>query len=319
MIMSGSARSRPVIIAGVDGGDAGLRAVDYAVVEARLYDAALVIAHVVDQHALLGIAVPAGRRKALLAAGHSAAQAGLRRAAATGFPRGRITTEVSVGRPAETLAVLSADAAEMVVGRRDLNGVERLFAGSTSIALASRVSCRLIIVPQEWDPADRNSGTCGIVAGIDGARESLPVLREAFEQASSRRCELSVIYAFEPPTFNFAGVAEYQDALHEWMALADLQIAETIAAFDSDYPDVVVHRRFVRNNPVTALLSCSLDTDLLIIGVRGRKASSGLRVGGVARAVVAGAECPLALIAKSAEDRHPRDGLEEEDVEVNIG
>src|SRR5215207_1562729 len=70
LIMSGPATSRPVIIAGVDGGDAGLRAVDYAVVEAQLYDAAPVIAHVVDQHALLGIAVPAGRRKALLAAGH---------------------------------------------------------------------------------------------------------------------------------------------------------------------------------------------------------------------------------------------------------
>ncbi len=70
--MSVSATGRSVIIAGVDGGDAGLRAVDYAVVEAQLYDAALVIAHVVDQHALLGIPVPAGRRKALLAAGHSA-------------------------------------------------------------------------------------------------------------------------------------------------------------------------------------------------------------------------------------------------------
>ena len=316
--MSASATSRSVIIAGVDGGDAGLRAVDYAVVEAQLYGAALVIAHVVDQHALFGIPVPAGRRKALLAAGHAAAQAGARRATATGFPSRRITTEVSVGSPAETLAALSAEATEMVLGRRDLKGVERLFAGSTSIALASRVSCRLIIVPQGWDPGDRNSRTGGIVAGIDGARESLPVLREAFEQASSRRCELSVIYAFEPPTFNFAGVAEYQDTLHEWMELAEEQIAETVAAFDSDYPDVVVHRRFLRDNPVTALLSSSLDSDLLIIGVRGRRASAGLRVGSVARAVVAGAECPLALIATSAEDRHPRDRLEEEDVEVQI-
>jgi nucleotide-binding universal stress UspA family protein len=307
-----------VIVAGVDGSDAGLRAVDYAVVEAQLHDAMLVIAHVVDQHALLGIPVPAGRRKALLGAGHAAAQAGLRRAAARGFPRSKITVEVSVGRPAETLAGLSEDAMEMILGRRDLSGVERLFAGSTSVALASRASCRLIIVPQVWDPADRNSASGGVVVGIDGARDSLPVLREGFDQAAARRCELSVIYAFEPPTFNFAGVAEYQDTLREWMELADLQIAETITAFDSDYPDVVVHRRFVRENPVTALLTAGLDADLLVIGVRGRGATSGLHVGGVARAVIGGAECPLSLIARSAEDRHSSEVPEEQDVEVHV-
>ena len=317
--MSAPVPGTSVIVAGVDGSDAGLRAVDYAVVEAQLYDATLVIAHVVDQHAMLGIPVPAGRRKALLTAGHAAAQAGLRRAAARGFPRSKITIEVSVGRPAETLAGLSEDATEMVVGRRDLSGVERLFAGSTSVALASRAGCRLIIVPQVWDPADRNSaGGGGVVVGIDGARDSLPVLREAFDQAAARRRELSVIYAFEPPVFNFAGVAEYQDTLREWMELADLQIAETITAFDSDYPDVIVHRQFVRESPVTALLTAGLDADLLVIGVRGRGATSGLHVGGVARAVIGGAECPLALIARSADDRQSGEASKEQDVEVHV-
>jgi nucleotide-binding universal stress UspA family protein len=315
--MSMSAQRAPVIIAAVDGSDAGLRAVDYAVAEARLSDASLVIAHVVDQHALLEIPVPASRRQALLTAGHGAAEAGRRRAAASGFPATKITVEVTVGRPAEMLAALSKDAGQMVVGRRDLGGVERLFAGSTSIALAARTSCPLIIVPQAWDQAEISARPAGVAVGIDGARESLPVLRAAFETASARRAELTVIYAWEPPTFNVAGVAEYQDTLTEWTQLADLQIAEVIAGFTSDYPDVVVHRRFERENPVAALITASMDAELLLLGVRGRSATSGLRVGGVARAVIAGADCPLALVSKSPADRRSREAPEENDVGVH--
>ncbi len=78
-------------------------------------------------------------------------------------------------------------------------------------------------------------------------------------------------------------------------------MAETIAGWRSDYPDVTVQRHFVRAHPVRVLVEESHDLDLLYVGTNGSSAMSGLVLGTVARAVVAGSVCPVALVRKGSD------------------
>ena len=292
--MSSTQHRLGVILVGVDGSDDGLRAVDYAVAEARIRQTAVKIVNAVDLPGLFGIPMPQAGREALVAAGRSAAKAGLRRAAATGFPRERLSSETAVGKPADVLVELSRSAVGVVVGRRGLTGFERVFTGSTSTAVAAGAHCPVLVVPQRWRPPGVPLGTIGV--GIDGSERSLPALAAAFEEASIRGAELAVLYAWEPPEVIYAAAGDYADAMARWTEMAELRMAEALAGWRSDYPDVEVRRRFLQAHPAAALIEFSGHLDLLFVGVCGHGSLRGRTVGTVARAVIGESLCPLALI-----------------------
>ena len=297
------------IVVGVDGSDDGLRAVDYAVAEARLRDTALHIVTAVDTTGVFGSPIPAKARTAIVAAGQGTAKAALRQAAASGFPRQRLSTETPVGKPGPVLAEQSTTAEAIVLGRRDLGGLERVFAGSTSAAVAAAAQCPTLIVPHRWHPPMHPLQTIGV--GIDGTPRSLAALETAFEEAATRGSELVVAYAWEPPMANFAGVSDYLDALAIWGEAAELEMAETLAGWQAEYPDVRVTRRFLRAHPPTALVDLSSRLDLLFLGVGGQDGRRHPHLGAVARAVVAGSNCPIALVRDARPE--PRETEEDED------
>lgn len=297
------------ILVGVDGSDDGLRAVDYAVAEAAVHDADLEIVTVIDARGPFGSVLP--HSATLRQAAHHAAEAGRRRAAASGLPAERVRAAVVEGHPGAALAQLSNGARAMVLGRRGLSGLERIFAGSTSVAVAARAHCPVIVVPHRWQAPRTPRLRIGV--GIDGSERSLPALAAAFAECAARGAELVVVFAWEPPMESYPGVADYQVALDVWADTADLRMSETLIGWQAEYPEVVVHRRFVRSNPVAALVEASNTLDLLYIGVRGRGSISGVAPGTVARALVAATFCPLALIRRetatpiartTTEDKH---------------
>ncbi|GAA2103565.1 universal stress protein [Microlunatus panaciterrae] len=279
---------------GVDGGDDGLRAVDYAVREAGIRKAELVVAHVIDLSPLLGAPAMMYGADVLKRAGEEAVDAAVRRVRATGFPSDRVRGEVAMGNVGAVLCSMSQEASLVVLGRRDLSGFERLFAGSTCVSVGARAHCPVIVVPPGWAPLDLL--TIGV--GIDGSARSEPALEWAFEEADARGATLRVIHAWEPHAPFLSDDSEYAEAVSRWALDAELAVAESLAGWQQDYPGVHVERVFKREHPIRALLSESEHLDLLYVGVRGAGGVPGLALGSVARGVLAGASCPVSLVRR---------------------
>jgi nucleotide-binding universal stress UspA family protein len=297
------------ILVGVDGSNDGLRAVDFAAAETQLRKTTL---HVVTalpptDATAFGLALPLLTDQTVVAAAERATDAAARRAQATGLTGQQVSTAVVQGRPGDVLAELSGAATAVVIGRRGLSGLERVFAGSTSVAVGAKAHCPVIVVPHGWrSPA---AGGHAVGVGIDGSAESVPALAAAYAEAAARSVPLRVIYAHQPRLDGLAAVDD-ETSLSDWLARAELRVAEMIAGWHDDYPDTVVQRHFIRAHPVRALIEESHDLDLLYVGTNGSSAMSGLVLGTVARAVLAGAACPVALVRKGSARVGDRIGYE---------
>jgi nucleotide-binding universal stress UspA family protein len=289
------------ILVGVDGSNDGLRAVDYAAAEARVRRTPLHIVTAVPPATAtaFGLALPVLTTDHAAAAAEQATAAAARRALASGLLPEQVSAEVVLGYPGDVLAEMSKGATAVVIGRRGLSGLERVFAGSTSVAVGAKAHCPVMVVPHGWRAPVAGGRAVGV--GIDGSAESVPALAAAYAEAASRKTELRVIYAYQPPFDTLEGLTADENTLADWLAQAELRVAETLAGWHDDYPDVVVQRHFVRAHPVRVLVEESHDLDLLYVGTNGSSAMSGLVLGTVARAVVAGSACPVALVRKGSD------------------
>jgi nucleotide-binding universal stress UspA family protein len=299
--------SKPVVV-GIDGSDDGLRAVDYAAAEAMLRHAPLRIVTVLKTNAPFFVP-DSGLVDSAIKKAEAANVAAARRASASGLPDELISTEVVQGHPGAELASRSAQACLMVLGRRGLTGLERVFAGSTSVYVGAKAACPVIVVPHGWRQVidgHTGIGLRGVGVGIDGSSAASSALDAAFAEAEVRRVPLQIILAYQAELDMFAGAADYEVALAEWRDGAALRMAETVAGWRERYPDVVVEHSLVRSHPIDALIDASHDLELLVVGINGSGAMSGLILGTVARAVVASSACPVALVHQGSEGTESR-------------
>jgi nucleotide-binding universal stress UspA family protein len=289
------------ILVGVDGSNDGLRAVDYAAAEARVRRTPLHIVTAVPPATAtaFGLALPLLTTDTAAAAAEQATAAAARRALASGLLPEQVSAEVVLGYPGDVLAEMSKGATAVVIGRRGLSGLERVFTGSTSVTVGAKAHCPVIVVPHGWRPPVAGGRAVGV--GIDGSAEAVPALAAAYTEAAARKVVLRVIFAYQPHLDGLAGTADYDATLTDWLAQAELRVAETLAGWHDDFPDTTVQRHFVRAHPVRVLVEESHDLDLLFVGTNGSSAMSGLVLGTVARAVVAGSACPVALVRKASD------------------
>jgi nucleotide-binding universal stress UspA family protein len=202
---------------------------------------------------------------------------------------------VTSGPVTSALISASKEANLMVLGRRGLSGLDRLFAGSTSTSVGARAECPVTIVPHAWS-AEGLHGR--VVVGVDGSARSLPALAMAVAEASSRSAELIVVYAWEPPIPYYVDATEIQDLVDSRRQEAELAVSELLAGWAERHPDITITRVFDTRHPVEALVAHSVEGDLLVIGTRGGGGVPGLALGSVARAVVAGSGSPVLLVRR---------------------
>jgi nucleotide-binding universal stress UspA family protein len=196
-----------------------------------------------------------------------------------------------------TLALINASkhANLMVLGRRGLSGLDRLFAGSTSTSVGARAECPVVVVPHAWSA---HGPYARVLVGVDGSARSLPALAMAVAEASSRSAELVVVHAWEAPAPYYVDAAEIAELVDSCRRTAELAVAETLAGWSECHPDITVTRVFETRHPVEALVAHSAEADLLVIGTRGGGGVPGLALGSVARAVVAGSCSPVMLVRR---------------------
>jgi nucleotide-binding universal stress UspA family protein len=282
------------VLVGIDGSQDGLRAVDYAADEALRTGAHLMLAHVVPQPPS-DFALSDRTQEALLQAGERAVESARQRAEAAGIPGDRVGVRVWHGAVTSTLAKASRLANLVVLGRRGISGLERMFSGSTSTAVGARAQCPVVVVPHAWSP-DKHTGR--VTVGLDGSARSLPALAAAVAEATWRSAELVAVHAWQLPPPYYVDMPDVEHTLDKWRRTAELAVAEELAGWAERHPDIAISRIFEHAHPVGALVEHSADSDLLVVGTRGGGGIHGLALGSVARAVVAGSVCPVMLVRR---------------------
>jgi nucleotide-binding universal stress UspA family protein len=138
------------IVVGIDGSQGARRALEWAVAEAKLRDAHLVVVHAWLEPAAVavGSVITAGGAEPEVfedAAWRTVTEL-LAEVDTTGLPQG-IETHVVAGAPARALLDASTDADLVVVGSRGHGGFTGLLLGSVSQQVAHHATCPVVIIP----------------------------------------------------------------------------------------------------------------------------------------------------------------------------
>jgi nucleotide-binding universal stress UspA family protein len=278
------------MVAGVDGSEQALRAVEWAAREAVRRKAPLRIVSVSAMPQVLAAAVTRVRE------------------VAPGLP---VDTELVAGAPAQALTACGAGASMLVVGARGAGGFSAMVLGSVSRYVAMHAPCP-VVVAHEDDMAVLRE----IVVGVGDPAEAAGSLGFAFEEASMRGARLTVIHALDPlpwavlrygedTSLTEAAVmaTEGADAASDPgifapadEAAATVELAEVIDGWRDKYPEVPVTQDIVRGHPGRVLASYTARADLLVIGRHGDGGNGLATVGSIQHPVLSHAHGPVAIV-----------------------
>lgn len=289
-----SESTKPLIVTGVDGSEDGLRAVRFAARAALLVDGECLFVNAVDDTLMAGAWGVVYDPEVLQEAGVTANEQAKLEAIQEGLPAERIRTEVVMGTPGGVLSRLSEVASLVVIGRRAVSGLERMFVGSTSVSVAANASCPVVVISAAAHPA--RVGSRGVVGvGVNTNPGSRSTLEAGFRQAKLLGSRLEVVHALQPPVGLFS--AKLSPAqLEDQLAYTRGGIEAITGPLREQYPEVETSIVVVADSPINELVARSATYDLLVLGV-GEPTIPGFGLGGLMRGLMAHALCPL-YIAK---------------------
>lgn len=279
----------PLIVVGVDGSDDGLRAVRFGANAAVKFGGELMLVHAVDDAMLAGAWGVVYDPEVLQNAGVSANVQARELALELGLPGERIRTEVVLGSPGGVLGRLSEVADLLVLGRRSVSGLERMFVGSTSVSVVSNSSCPVLVISAAAHLIDVG-GKKLIGVGMNTSPGNHTTLEEAFKQASRFQSSLEIVHALQPPIGIFSKKLSPDD-LEEQLRYIRGGIKALAKSIAVRHPDVKYRVVAVADSPINELVGRSSGYDALVLGV----SNDGFGLGGLVRGLMAHAECPLLI------------------------
>ncbi len=205
-----------------------------------------------------------------------------------------IHTEVLPSAAVPTLIDLSKDAETVVTGSYGDGSWPARLLGSVASALLRHAYCPVAIV-HDRDPLTPHHGQAPVLVGIDGSPAAELATAIAFDEASRRRVGLIALYAWSD-----VDVSEWPGL--DWPAAKSMSehvIAERLAGWQDQYPDVKVRRIVVRDQPAHQLVTHSAEAQLLVVGSRGRGGFGEMLVGSVSESVAQMASTPVIVVRQS--------------------
>ncbi len=265
------------VVAGVDGSEVALRAVEWAAREAERRRAPLRIVSVSHTRGYDGPA-PAVATE-LRELGERAIDAAVLRSREIA-PGLAVSTSLLDGRAAVAIADGGAGAQMIVVGARGVGGFTAMLLGSVSRYVAMHAACPVVVVREHMDAVHRE-----IVVGVHDPDEGTEALAFAFEEAALARAELVALHVW-----GHAG----DHALIS--AEATRSLGETLAGWKDKYPGVVVRPDVVGGHPAQVLSEYSARADLVVIGRHGGSSGGRPAVGSTQHAVLHHARGLVAIV-----------------------
>lgn len=275
--------SSRTIVVGLDAHDGWEQTVDWAADEAAREGGAITLVHVTSVAEELWHD-PAGRDQrpgphplttAELLLDRARARVAARR---PGVP---VQAVLRRGGVRDELHATARDARLLVVGSRRHRTVWSRLFGTTGSSLTRRPPCPAVVVHQMHPGEVRR----GVLVGVDGTEHSLPALRFAFRQASSTHRPLTVVHVAPALGGDRTGRSDHRRML-----------AEAVAGFREEFPDVPVTSTVEDGDPVPVILRAGRAMHLIVLGAHHHRPASELLLGSVVAPIVERATCPVAVV-----------------------
>ncbi|MGV9345544.1 universal stress protein [Streptomyces spiralis] len=287
------------LVVGVDGSDASLTAVDWAVDEAARHGLPLRLVYASLWEHYEGAAPESGadrpweqvRVEQLIA---SAAERARRRG-----PDVKVTTDVLPEDAVTGLLGEGNHASALITGSRGRGELKGLLLGSVGLAVAGRAQCPVVVVR-------------GDAAGLAGTHERIllgagppgtcgEAVRFAFREAEARGSVLDVVRAWRRPVLRTAGGGTAAgEAAREPEERADAELEELLSDAIAAHPAVRVRPATAEGPAHRVLVHRSAAADLVVVGARHRTGHFGLQLGRTAHSLLHHAQCPVAVVAQRA-------------------
>ncbi|MFB9557127.1 universal stress protein [Streptomyces roseoviridis] len=292
--MASTVAAAPVVV-GVDGSDASLTALDWAVDEAVRHGHPLRIVHASLWERYEG-AVPAwttdrpsGQVLAENIVG-TAADRARRRA-----PGLAVSADVLAEDASGALLREGQDAMVLVVGSRGRGELADLLLGSVGLVVAARAHGPVVVV--RGDRYALRARHQRILLGIGDHDVDAPAVRFAFREAAVRDAELDVVRtwrrpAHEPVEHPLLSGEPRTYFEHRASELLDKVLDPLVREF----PRVRLRRSTVEGSAHRVLTDRSAAADLLVVGARRQGRLVGLELGRVAHRALHHASCPVAVV-----------------------
>jgi nucleotide-binding universal stress UspA family protein len=274
-----------MIIVGVDDSAEAEAAAHWAVREAELRRDDVLLVHAYEVPIL-----PSRGKAAAIARGRQEREALLSRVAGslTVPPTMHLAQLIEIDSPESLLPRLSERAELTVLGHDHAALSGHMPFGHTTSTVASMSRHPVVAVPRGWSVQadDRRP----VAVAVDGQHSSSSTLSYAFTAAGLGQVPVLVVHS--------APLAELSSGEQD----TRLNLAEILAGWKADYPDIDVDTLLLAGPPRDTVPSVSADAQLLVVGgpYRGREWTRWIR--SVARAVLDRATCPVAVIPQ----QHPR-------------
>ncbi|WP_433258137.1 universal stress protein [Streptosporangium sp. CA-135522] len=282
-----------MILVGVDGSQAALEAVGWAVREARLRDTGLHIVHVMPAWPLeMAEDAPYADVGRWMRDGAASMLTDAVERAREEDGRVRVESLLLPGDPRLVLIETAKEADLLVVGSHGLGGFSGMLLGSVALGVAGHTTCPVAVIRNL--PA-RARGE--VVLGVDGSPCGRGAIEFAFAEASLRGVGLRAVHAWSRP---IAGCGPFAlESAQETAGGERRLLAEALAGWSERYPDVKLVEQVGHGHPVEVLKNASAHADLLVVGSRGRGDFAGLLLGSVSHSLLHHAACPL-IVAPAA-------------------
>jgi nucleotide-binding universal stress UspA family protein len=199
-----------------------------------------------------------------------------------------IAAEAVGENPVPALLNESGQATVVVLGSRQ-RGALGSALGSVSAPVAARADCPVVVLRGAPGLAGENPA---VVVGVDPRDGSPSAVRFAFDHASRHELPVHAVMCWR------------RDPLAEMLwrgspsvpERADELLAEALAAWRAEYPDVHVQSGVERDHAAAGLVTAAADQHLLVVGSRGHHATSASILGSVSQAALHHATCPVAVV-----------------------
>lgn len=292
--------SQQGIVVGVDGSQASMTAVEWAVARAVRSGQPV---HIICVYSTVAYttygfesAVSTIDPDALERGAQSVVDAALERAkAVSGADEVALSVETVAGDPASVLVERSDQADLIVIGTEAHGRVFSRIFGTVSSTVPAYSKCPVVVVPaydggKTFVPVER------LVVGVEASEKVSKALRVAVDEAQVWDGKLNVVSAVPIP--GISGIMTWVPNAGDHDAVMKEMRRSLDAAVDSaiEGTGLRVKRHAIDGAPAQLLVEFSTAVDLVIVGSRGYSALTQAVLGVTSQAVLAHAECPVMVV-----------------------